>query len=105
MVAEPPEGGRVKKLPPPVVYPCPVCEYEMSVKEFQREDGYKYECLGSEENPHEVQFYVRLVFQESEMIVIDKPDQSTSEIHPGRLIGQKAESLLERMKRLSGRED
>jgi hypothetical protein len=85
----------------PTAYPCPVCEFEMSVKPYQRGIGFKYECLGSEENPHTVQLYVRTRFPEASGVLVTQPSEPV--ISETAKIGEKTESLLERVKRLSGK--
>lgn len=87
----------------PPAYPCPVCEFEMSVKPFTRGIGWKYECRGSVDNKHAVQLYIRTEFPESEIVVVqDAEDKETFSL--GK-IGEKTESLLDRVKRLSGKGD
>jgi len=85
----------------PTIYPCPICEAEMSVKPFERGIGWKYECRGSEENPHTVQLYIRTQFPENSRVAVVKPPKPI-EVHVSK-IGEHTESLLERVKRLSGK--
>lgn len=85
----------------PTPYPCPVCEFEMSVKPFKRGVGFKYECRGSGENRHVVQLYVKTDFPESSAISVR--EERVEERVAVAKIGEKTESLLDRVKRLSGK--
>jgi hypothetical protein len=92
-----PQGGRMT----PTAYPCPVCEFEMMVKPYKNGVGFKYECLGTEENRHTVQLYVRLDFPESAGVAVMQPGEPN--IVQIAKVGEKTESLLERVKQLSGK--
>jgi hypothetical protein len=85
----------------PIVYPCPVCEVEMAVKPFERGIGWKYECRGSEDNRHIVQLYVRTEFPESSVVGVRR-EKAEERVAVAR-VGEKTESLLERVRALSGK--
>lgn len=87
----------------PEIYPCPVCECEMSVKPFLRGTGWKYECRGTDENKHVVQLYVRTSFPESSIVGVQR--QGAEERVAVAKVGEQTQSLLDRVKRLSGKEE
>lgn len=85
----------------PTAYPCPICESEMSVKAFQRGIGFKYQCLGSPETPHTVQLYIKTGFPSASGVFVRQPERPDSSFTAK--VGERTESLLERVKRLSGK--
>jgi hypothetical protein len=93
----------VNKEPEP--YPCPICEVEMEVRPYKKGDGFRYGCKGSDENPHTVQLYIRNGAPEGAAIERGVAGQEVEIAFAAVGVGEKAESLLQRVKRLGRKGD
>lgn len=40
------------------VWGCPVCGQVLAVREFNRKNGFRFDCYGGESNPHRVTVYL-----------------------------------------------